>query len=209
MIVVKIGGSLIGSARELVRSLQEYALNERECIVIVPGGSVFADAVRSADDSYGISEATAHWMAILAMDQYGHYLADGTPATLITGLSEIESTPIGTSIILTYDLLKKSDTGIEETWNATSDTIAGWIASELDATLIKATDVDGIFRDGQLLCRIAAEKLLEMGKTCVDSVLPELLLLRSLDCRVVNGRYPDRVIDALRGGSVGTLITGR
>ncbi len=211
LIVIKIGGSLIKSARELVRVLHRYASDEEERILIVPGGGVFADTVRTASDTYGISDEAAHWMAVLAMDQYGHYLADGTEASLVTDIGE-ESIRAGVSVLLVYDLLKRSDSGegsgIEHTWNATSDTIAGWVASRLGAAFIKATDVDGILRDGALVSKITARELLAMGETCVDPVLPRLLISRSLDCRVVNGRYPDRVIDAIRRGFRGTVIVG-
>ncbi len=212
--VIKIGGSLIKSARELVRELHRYA-SEKERILIVPGGGVFADTVRTASDMYGISDEAAHWMAVLAMDQYGHYLADGTGAALVTDIGE-ESIRAGVSVLLVYDLLKRSDSGegsgegsgIEHTWNATSDTIAGWVASRLGAVFIKATDVDGILRDGALVSEITARELLGMGETCVDLELPRLLISRSLDCRVVNGRYPGSVIDAIRGVFRGTVIVG-
>ena len=209
LIVIKIGGSLIGSARELVRVLHRYASAEEERIIIVPGGGVFADTVRTASDTYGISDEAAHWMAVLAMDQYGHYLADGTPAGLITEITDPESIRTGASVLLVYDLLKRSDSGIEHTWNATSDTIAGWVASQLGAVFIKATDVDGILRDGALVSEITARELLAMGETCVDPVLPRLLISMSLDCRVVNGKHPDYVIDAIRGVRRGTVIIGR
>lgn len=216
LIVIKIGGSLIKSARELVRVLHRYASDEEEHILIVPGGGVFADTVRTASDKYGISDEAAHWMAVLAMDQYGQYLADGTKASLVTDIKE-ESIRAGVSVLLVYDLLKRSDggegsrggSGIEHTWNATSDTIAGWVASRLGAVFIKATDVDGILRDGALVSEITARELLAMGKTCVDPVLPRLLISRSLDCRVVNGGDPGSVIDAIRGGGFrGTVIVG-
>jgi aspartokinase-like uncharacterized kinase len=195
--------------------LHRYASDEGERILIVPGGGVFADAVRTASDTYGISDEAAHWMAVLAMDQYGHYLADGTGAALVTDTRE-DSIRTGVSVLLVYDLLKRSDggegsrdgSGIEHTWNATSDTIAGWVASQLGAVFIKATDVDGVLRDGALVSEISAEELLAMGKTCVDPVLPRLLISRSLDCLVVNGRYPGSVIDAIRGCFRGTVIVG-
>ncbi|HIE31081.1 MAG TPA: amino acid kinase [Methanosarcinales archaeon] len=211
MIVIKIGGSLIGTARNLVSLLHEYALNEGGRILIVPGGGVFADTVRTASSVYGISDEAAHWMAVLAMDQYAHYLTDGTPARLITGIIDPSSIRTGASVILVYDLLRRSDSvsGIAHTWNATSDTIAGWIASQLDATFIKATDVEGLLRDGEQISEITASELLTMGETCVDPELPGLLLSRSLNCRVVNGNDPDRVIDAIRGVPRGTLISGR
>jgi len=215
LIVIKIGGSLIQSARELVRVLHRYASDEEEHILIVPGGGVFADTVRTASDKYGISDEAAHWMAVLAMDQYGQYLADGTEATLVTDIDE-GSIRAGVSVLLVYDLLKRSDggggsgegNGIEHTWNATSDTIAGWVASRLGAVFIKATDVDGVLRDGVLVSEITARELLAMGKTCVDPVLPRLLISRSLDCRVVNGGDPGSVIEAIRGDFRGTVIVG-
>jgi len=219
LIVIKIGGSLIESARELVRALHRYALDEEERILIVPGGGVFADAVRTASDVHDISDEACHWMAVLAMDQYGHYLADGTEVSLVTDIGG-ESIRAGVSVLLVYDLLKKFDSGdgseggsggsgIEHTWNATSDTIAGMVAARLGAVFIKATDVDGVLRDGVLVSKIGAEELLAMGETCVDLELPRLLISRSLDCRVVNGRYPDRVVDAIRGGGFrGTVIVG-
>ena len=213
MIVIKIGGSLIGNARNLVSTLNDYALTKDERILIVPGGGIFADTVRIASEVYGISDEAAHWMAILAMDQYAHYLTDGTPARLVAGIADLSSIRAGASVLLVYDLLKKSDSesgsGIVHTWNATSDTIAGWIASQLDATFIKATDVDGIFRDGVQLSEITASELITMGETCVDPELPGLLLSKSMNCRVVNGKNPDQVIDAIGGVSRGTLIIGQ
>ncbi|MEA1908566.1 MAG: amino acid kinase, partial [Euryarchaeota archaeon] len=86
MIVIKIGGSLIGNARNLIHILNDYALTEDERILIVPGGGIFADTVRTASEAYDISDEAAHWMAILAMDQYAHYLTDDTPARLVTGV---------------------------------------------------------------------------------------------------------------------------
>ncbi|MEA3325269.1 MAG: amino acid kinase, partial [Euryarchaeota archaeon] len=175
LIVIKIGGSLIQSARELVRALHRYASDEEERILIVPGGGVFADTVRTASDAYGISDEACHWMAVLAMDQYGHYLADGTEVSLVTDIRQ-ESIRAGVSVLLVYDLLKRFDSGegsgIEHTWNATSDTIAGWFASRLGAVFIKATDVDGVLRDGMLVSEITARELLAMGETCVDLELP-------------------------------------
>ena len=50
----------------------------------MPGGGPFADAVREFDRAMGLSSDAAHWMAILAMDQYAHVLAERIPgATLI------------------------------------------------------------------------------------------------------------------------------
>ncbi len=102
MIVIKIGGSLIQRGRELVREILEYSNSEDETIVIVPGGSIFADTVRriSAD------EEAAHWMAVLAMEQYGYYLGNGNEAKLIDNLNVHGN---GAYILLPYNLLKTND----------------------------------------------------------------------------------------------------
>ena len=42
-------------------------------ILIVPGGGMFADAVRAADEKFSLSADAAHWMAILGMEQYAFY----------------------------------------------------------------------------------------------------------------------------------------
>ncbi|MHC1574776.1 MAG: amino acid kinase family protein [Candidatus Methanogasteraceae archaeon] len=82
------------------------------------------------------------------------------------------------------------------------------VAARLGAVFIKATDVDGVLRDGVLISEITARELLGMGETCVDLELPRLLISRSIDCRVVNGGCPGRVIDAIRGDFLGTVIIG-
>ena len=49
----------------------------------MPGGGPFADAVREFDRVERLSADAAHWMAILAMDQYAHVLAERIPAPLL------------------------------------------------------------------------------------------------------------------------------
>ena len=44
-------------------------------LLVVPGGGPFADSVRAVDRQHRLSDDAAHWMAILAMDQYAHLIA--------------------------------------------------------------------------------------------------------------------------------------
>ncbi len=74
MIVLKIGGSLFDSARELLK----WVADEERDVLVVPGGGAFADKVRDVYGTTTLSDDAAHWMALLAMDQYGYYLSDGT-----------------------------------------------------------------------------------------------------------------------------------
>ncbi|VVB85778.1 5-(aminomethyl)-3-furanmethanol phosphate kinase [uncultured archaeon] len=199
MIVVKLGGSLIHRARGLVREITEYSKASGKEILIVPGGSIFADMVRKANPS----QEAAHWMAVLAMEQYAYYLRDGSEAKLTDNL-EIKAK--GTYILLPYALLKKKDE-LPHSWDVTSDTIAAWVAKQLGARFIKATDVDGIYLGGILKKEILAAELAGM-ETCVDAELPHFLMRNNMECEVINGDCPGRLIKALEGNPVGTLIKG-
>ncbi len=199
MIVIKLGGSLINSAKGLVKEIIDHSDKCRDEILIVPGGSVFADTVRKID----VSQEAAHWMAVLAMEQYAYYLADGTGAKLTDSL-KIEY--IGTYILLPYRLLKEKDE-LPHTWDVTSDTIAAWVAKQLDARFIKVTDVDGVYINGILEKEIYAGELI--GKeTCVDRELPYFLIKNKMNCEIINGNCPGGLVDALAGNVSGTLIKG-
>lgn len=200
MILIKLGGSLINTARKIVKDLIIYANSTSETIIIVPGGSIFADTVRKINPG----EESAHWMAVLAMEQYGYYLADGTDAELIDNL-EIPGT--GTYILLPYRILKEKDE-LPHTWDVTSDTIAAWVALQLGARFIKITDVDGIYLGGTLQKELFAEEII--GKeTCVDAELPIFLLRNKINCEIINGNSTGRLINALKGNFFGTVVRAK
>ncbi|MGP8323199.1 MAG: amino acid kinase family protein [Methanosarcinaceae archaeon] len=207
-VVVKLGGSLISSVPDIVNELLKYSetsKNRDTAILIVPGGGMFADKVRSVSEKYDISDEAAHWMAILAMEQYGYYMIDKTD---VKGIESIHDLLFGVSILLPYRLLKETDE-LAHSWNVTSDTIAAWVADKLNARLVKATDVDGVLVGNVLIQEISATDLLEMGITCVDKELPKFIRAKNMDCMVVNGHYPKRLIAAVEGETViGTSIKG-
>lgn len=199
MIVVKLGGSLIQRAKEIVKEIVDYSDSSSESILIIPGGSVFADTVRKVN----ASEEASHWMAILAMEQYGYYIADGSDSQLIFD-TKIEDA--GAYILMPYALLKKKDE-LPHTWDVTSDTIAAWVALGLGARFIKLTDVDGIFINGELKKEVMAEELLGI-ESCVDGELPRYLKKNRMNCEILNGNCPGRLVNAFKGNVPGTLIRG-
>jgi hypothetical protein len=170
----------------------------------VPGGGRFADLVRDVHEKQGISGDAAHWMAILAMDQYAYYLADK---------SGVELTPLlvrkkGVRIALPYEILRRQDE-LPHSWEVTSDTIAAWMANRTGSGLVKATDVDGIMLGGSLRETIDASAL-EGTETCVDRALPGFLIKHGMDAFVLSGLVPGRLEDALKGKpTIGTKITGK
>jgi aspartokinase-like uncharacterized kinase len=142
-------------------------------------------------------------MAVLAMEQYGYYLADGTGAELIDSLEIPEKR---TYILLPYSILKEKDE-LPHTWDVTSDTIAAWVAFQLGARFIKVTDVDGIYLNGTLQKELRADEII--GKeTCVDAELPLFLKRNNMNCQILNGNCPGRLINALKGNFFGTVIKG-
>ncbi|MDY6901420.1 MAG: amino acid kinase [Cyanobacteriota bacterium] len=202
MIVLKIGGSLIKEGYEIIEFLEKNLQTSKFGIVVVPGGGPFAETVRRYSNN--ISTHSAHFMAILAMNQYGIYLSDGKIKT-IESFDELTD---GLSILLPYKVLRQMDP-LNHSWDVTSDTIAAWVAKQLNAKFIKATDVDGIFIEDKMVESIYAKDILGI-KTCVDKELPSFLIREKMDCVIVNGRHKSRMLKAIKGENcLGTKLIGR
>jgi aspartokinase-like uncharacterized kinase len=220
--VIKVGGSLAehpATLKVLCNKLSEIAKKHR--LLVVPGGGKFADAVRKFDQRYVLSADISHRMAILGMDQFGLLLSQIIPNSCATyllsdavQLSEVKVVPI----FLPSQLMFQEDS-LEPSWDVTSDSIAAYVASRLNADkVILVTDVDGIFTsdpkkhsDAKLIPELSASELLAFAqRTSVDRFLPKLLLKTQLDCYVVNGAYPERIEAILAGQSaVCTLVKSR
>ncbi len=194
--VLKVGGSLTSVAVDLVRTLIEARV---DCL-IVPGGGPFADIVRSYQ--HVLDDTTAHWMAVLAMNQYGWLLSSaGAHVT-----DRISDDAHGISVLLPFDEVFAHDP-LPHSWEVTSDSIAAWVAHQMNTTLVIATDVDGIYVGGKLVQSIDARAL--NGPTCIDAFCPSLLASYGLTCVIVNGTHDHRVLDAINGvQTLGTIVQG-
>ncbi len=134
MWVVKIGGSLLGSP-ELERWLEIFVKYSDGNIIIVPGGGIFADAVREAQKLTKISDACAHKLAVMAMDQFGLVLANINPllATAKTECEIDERTWQHRAIVWLPSHMVLADDSIPQSWDVTSDSLAAWLAKKLNA----------------------------------------------------------------------------
>ena len=134
MLVIKLGGSLLGTP-ELEAWLGIVSRYGDGKVVIVPGGGIFADAVREAQLLSGISDKVAHHMAVQAMDQYGVLMA-GLNRKLVTAASELEIAERGwqhRGIVWLPSRMVCADEDIPASWEVTSDSLAAWLAHTLGA----------------------------------------------------------------------------
>ena len=133
-IVVKVGGSLLELEGALPRACAVLsALARRERLLVVPGGGRFADAVRAADRAHGLDPSTAHWMAILAMDQCAHLLASHLDGGVLVEQPDAIAASLTSGhvpILAPYRWLREADP-LPHSWDVTSDSIAAWVAGVL------------------------------------------------------------------------------
>jgi aspartokinase-like uncharacterized kinase len=203
--VVKVGGSLAEDPERLIDLCTKLGgLAKSYELVVVPGGGRFADVVRDSDKRFNLSSEISHRMAILGMDQFGLLLSQITPNSCATFLLDDAKQLSATEVVpvfLPSRLMFKEDP-LKNSWDVTSDSIAAYVASRLQAAkVLLVTDVDGIFtkdptkhEDATLIEHVSAEELLKMNtRTSVDRFLPKLLLEAPIDCYVVNGRRPERI----------------
>jgi aspartokinase-like uncharacterized kinase len=148
-LVVKIGGRLLAHPGQLDATLAALdAAAAVRPLLIVPGGGPFADAVREVGRRFTLNDDAAHWMAILGMDQYAHFLAGAmTRAVLVTSRDELATADArnhGAAVLAPYRWLREADP-LPHSWSVTSDSIAAWVAGEVGAlklVLVKPPGAD-------------------------------------------------------------------
>ncbi len=159
--VFKVGGSLLAYPDLLASTLSAIVdASVQARVAIVPGGGPFADTVRDADRRFDLSDDTAHWMAVLAMEQYAHLLAGmRTELTLAASEHDVESAVASGRIpvVAPYRWLRDADP-LPHTWDVTSDSISAWFASTLRATRLVLVKPPGA-----------------TGEAAVDSYFPRAL----------------------------------
>jgi aspartokinase-like uncharacterized kinase len=199
--VLKLGGSLLPEPElaNLMRALVEAA--KTRGLVVVPGGGPLADAVRDACEQQEPGESAAHWMAILAMDQFAHLLAGLAPAARLTTDAREIATVVGQgrlAILAPFAWLRAEDP-LPHGWHVTSDSLAAWLAGQLQARrLVLLKSVEGISdANGALLAETDARAAVQAE--VVDGYFAQALP-RDLERWIVDGRKPERVAALLSEG---------
>lgn len=199
--VIKIGGSLFPEySIELAKSLEN-----QKCLIVVGGGE-FANLIRKYDSNCSFSNDITHETAINSMDIIAKLLNDKLAFTELSSSIE-EAINISSSgkvpIMLCSEIILNEES-LKHSWEITSDSIASFLASKLDAKLLIATDVDGIYdkdpdnADAKFINEIDVKKLLSFDESSIDLMLPVLLKKFGFDCFVINGKFPKRILSLIQ-----------
>src|SRR4051812_236809 len=121
--VINIGGGLLAHPAHLDAVLAAIgAAGRTGRLLVVPGGGPFADAVREVDRRVGLTDDAAHWMAVLAMDQYAHLIASRLAnGVFVAGPAEVEaalSQSSAVAVLAPYRWLREADP-LPHTWDVT------------------------------------------------------------------------------------------
>ncbi len=134
MWVIKLGGSLLSSEnlKEWLSIIVEHGAGK---LVIVPGGGIFADQVRDAQQKWKFDNKAAHQMALLAMEQYAHLLQCYAPDIGLRDSIEGIEKAISLNQVPVWLPFKMINTcqDVSANWNITSDSLSLWLAGQLNA----------------------------------------------------------------------------
>ena len=162
--------------------------------------------IREYDSYYHFSDEASHNTAIECMDILSKLVNDKVNSTkLAYTIDEAEKVSDNgfTPIFIVSEFLKNEDP-FECSWDVTSDSISAYISHLLNAKLLIATNVNGIYtrqptvEGSKFIEEIDVKKLLTFEETSIDLMLPSLLIRFESDCYVVNGNFPKRVLSIIK-----------
>lgn len=167
--VVKLGGSTADHPvlRVWIDALAASSLQ----LVIVPGGGPFADQVRDAQKRMEFSDKAAHAMAILAMEQFGHVILDGQER-LVPALSSEEmkwALLDGKIPVWLPSTMALAAPYIPASWDITSDSLAAWLAGELEAKALLLIKQSSAFSERDDVDSLMAKGIVDAA---FDTMLP-------------------------------------
>ena len=194
MWIVKLGGSLAHDLR-LVRWLTMLAGLGGGRVTVVPGGGIFADAVRTSQQHWHFDDLPAHNMAVLGMAQTAHLFHALEPRlTLAEEEADIRrALHAGQPALWLPLMLLRDAPDLLTTWEVSSDSLALWLARLLNAerlVLVKACKLT----PGMTLAELGAEGV-------IDSRFEQWSRDAPFPIEVVQVDEVDRVRDALLGDS--------
>ena len=175
-VVIKLGGGLLPYVESFEATLAAIGHAARVCrLLIVPGGGPFADAVRDVHRQHRLSDSAAHWMAVLAMDQYAHLIASRMPASTLvrTDMGIADALAVNQVPVLAPEQWLRDANPLPHSWDVTSDSIAAWVAGQVGARRLVLIKPPGAM--GESLVDPSFTKTLPSGVTALTIPADELL----------------------------------
>ncbi|MFN8457286.1 MAG: hypothetical protein U0401_21950 [Anaerolineae bacterium] len=200
--LIKIGGSLYARPDLPAITTVWATTAASHKLILLPGGGPFADQVRAADARFHLSHSTAHWMAILAMDQYAYLLANLIPqAVLVRDIVTAEDVcTTGRLAILAPSTLLLQLDPLPHSWQITSDSIAAWLAYYTRIPLlVLLKSIAGVYsQDSAALLRRVSRQALAQSDV-VDAGFVDNLAATTR-CWILDGSQPERLPELLQQG---------
>lgn len=142
--VVKLGGSLVKNAEivNCLRTIEEWP----DQTIIVPGGGVFADTVRSVQTEWQINDSIAHRMAVLAMQQTALLIHGLSPNIAIFNSIAMLNSDVALRI-WSPEISDLDSAGLPHSWDLSSDSLAAWLATFWQADsliLVKSATINPV-----------------------------------------------------------------
>jgi aspartokinase-like uncharacterized kinase len=150
-IVYKLGGSLLDLPR-LGERLGRVVAADSDCQpLVVVGGGPIANIIRDWDAAHGLGEERAHWLALESLFVCEELVLSVTPGTRrVASRAEAEKAWAAgiVPVLSTAEFVRAEESeqsvALPHSWDATSDSIAGWVATIWPADeliLLKSTDL--------------------------------------------------------------------
>lgn len=138
--VVKLGGSLLDLPDLTSRFRRWLERQPAAPTVLLAGGGKMADALRAADRLHGLGETVSHWLCIRAMTIHAELLSALLPeSVLCRSLAQwLSAPPPALTILDPWIFLREEESclaglSLPESWQVTSDSIAGRFAQAVGA----------------------------------------------------------------------------
>lgn len=156
--IVKVGGSLL-SLPDLAARLQHWLSQQPEARnVLLAGGGLLADAIRTWDERFQLGEETSHWLCVDLLDVMAGTLhqilkKQGIVCQLSNSLEQLSAAPL--LVFAPAQFLREQESGLAgcklpHSWQATSDSIAARLAEVCQAdelVLLKSSPPSATFGD--------------------------------------------------------------
>lgn len=193
MWIIKLGGSLLDYSG-LLDWLDALA-NTQQPVVIVIGGGPLAEAVRNAQKQWKFTDAVAHHMGLLAMEQNARFLAslDSRIAPCDDWQVMQESLDNGKVPVWSPVRMVMAAEDIVPDWRMTSDSLSAWLTDKLSG-------------EGLLLvksCSLVSGQL-TAGQLCKDEVVDQ-----AFPAMAAQAGYPIRIMQRKNYHQLDDLLAGR